>query len=494
MKPIDLRDDAPINDVDEQLVAYLDGELPVNDVHELERRLASDDALRARLRQLQTGWDLLDQLPNVQSSQSLLETTIRMAAINGNAEVAIGKSVPVLERYPAAIGFAVASAACLLVGLGAVRFWEYAAYQRQLRELPTALHLDAYLHASDRELIRLLESMPQWHEANQIADRLEVWDFSVVDEVEAANVSERQTLLPALPIESQELIRAAWDRYEKISPSDADSIRNTVSAVESQTDGKSLLRTMDRFAAWRQTLSAQQRDLLDNGDEKTRRLVIAEALDETTLQWTRQRGRALSDHEVETIYLALRQIARIRIDAVRAKATADTNEKLDSIGFGQPTMDPRIESTFLRRLFDSRSADERQFTGENPTQDEPNDAPPDRQISQPSGRSPDGSVFAAIRQVVGTARGPLREDELYMMMSVLPKNLADVIADAEGIPSLQQGLLRGWADESLRRTQWSRSGRTVLERYQARDAEERETIDLLPTDQLLRSLQSEERR
>ena len=49
--------DLPTEPDDEQLVAYLDGELTGNQREQLEQRLLDDDTLRMRLQQLQSGWD-----------------------------------------------------------------------------------------------------------------------------------------------------------------------------------------------------------------------------------------------------------------------------------------------------------------------------------------------------------------------------------------------------------------------------------------------------
>jgi len=50
-----LTDNTPVDPDDELLVAYLDGELSRQDQAALEDRLMTDDSLRSRLQQLQTG-------------------------------------------------------------------------------------------------------------------------------------------------------------------------------------------------------------------------------------------------------------------------------------------------------------------------------------------------------------------------------------------------------------------------------------------------------
>lgn len=67
---------------DELLVAYLDGELDADDKTSLEQKLSSDPALRARLDQLRSAWDLLDELPVTKPDPNFPQSTIEMVAMS----------------------------------------------------------------------------------------------------------------------------------------------------------------------------------------------------------------------------------------------------------------------------------------------------------------------------------------------------------------------------------------------------------------------------
>jgi hypothetical protein len=64
--------------IDEELTAYLDGELSVEDSAALERRLVEDQRLRTRLAELRRAYELLDELPETPHSKSFTQTTIEM--------------------------------------------------------------------------------------------------------------------------------------------------------------------------------------------------------------------------------------------------------------------------------------------------------------------------------------------------------------------------------------------------------------------------------
>ncbi|MBM4002705.1 MAG: hypothetical protein FJ295_05355 [Planctomycetes bacterium] len=72
---------------EENLVAYLDGELDYETSQSIERRLARDVDYRQRLQQLQRAWDLMDALPRVHAGQSFAKTTMELVAIKAEQDV-----------------------------------------------------------------------------------------------------------------------------------------------------------------------------------------------------------------------------------------------------------------------------------------------------------------------------------------------------------------------------------------------------------------------
>lgn len=64
--------------IDEELTAYLDGELPASNAADLERRLVDDLPLRNRLASLRKAYDLLDDLPETPHNRNFTQSTIEM--------------------------------------------------------------------------------------------------------------------------------------------------------------------------------------------------------------------------------------------------------------------------------------------------------------------------------------------------------------------------------------------------------------------------------
>lgn len=146
------------DDLQAELVAYLDGELDHAAAQRVERRLSEDADYRRRLQQLQRAWDLLDQLPRVEASDTFATTTVQMVALTASAEV--DRTVEIKtrrRRVQRGLQIAVGLAA-LAIGFVAVRSRQQAPERRFLNDLPVVESVDLYLAADELEFVRQLEA------------------------------------------------------------------------------------------------------------------------------------------------------------------------------------------------------------------------------------------------------------------------------------------------------------------------------------------------
>jgi anti-sigma factor RsiW len=141
----------------EQLVAYLDGELDPESVREVEQRLANDPSARRLLRDLQSSWDMLDELPKAEVSANFTQTTVSMVAVRAAEETAHSRGNN-WRRSGKWLAGAVALLASALLGYVTVQS-VYSQPDRQLlRDLPVIENLDMYQSA---ENVRFLRSLAQ---------------------------------------------------------------------------------------------------------------------------------------------------------------------------------------------------------------------------------------------------------------------------------------------------------------------------------------------
>jgi len=88
--------------IDEELTAYLDGELSAEGSAALEGRLVGQESLRMRLAELRRAYDLLDELPEVSHSKSFTQTTIEMvvADVKRSGVTAVTPTESLAGKFP----------------------------------------------------------------------------------------------------------------------------------------------------------------------------------------------------------------------------------------------------------------------------------------------------------------------------------------------------------------------------------------------------------
>lgn len=542
----DLSDELPIDPIDEQLVAYLDGELESQERDELEKRLGRDSQLRVRLRTLQRGWEMLESLPAVAPSPNLLETTIRMAATEATGPTADANASSRSRLLKSRVFIVTAvSAVALLFGVLGAKVWEQIRFRRQLQQLPIAMRVEGYLLGGDLVWMRELAKLPQWQEAADIAQRLGEWDFRLPQRIENSQLSERKRLLQQLTIEDQQVVMEAWRRFEQLDLPKRAAVLEVATRVDGEPDKAELRATMERYARWRESLPPDVRDQITEAALPQRLELVAEELKKSVSQWTQQSSRLLTDQDVETIYQALHDIADAR---VRSLADQDS-QATESVIRMFDRIEPRTEAFFLRQLF---RAPEMAWPpgppgtsgppgpsgtsgppgppgtlgppGPTGTVDPSGPAVPSGPPSlagaadpagestnvgginpgPPPGGPPPGTgmprfdfiapAFGQLLPLLNQIRGPLSDEELWFIESVLGDPVTDTLEAVAGIGTLREELLRSWAEESMRRMTWNRSGTTLSERYQLLDPARRDQLDLLPPDQILLWLRMEDGR
>lgn len=141
---------------EEQLVAYLDGELDANSADAVEQRLARDESFRALLARLQNAWDLLDELPQPTVDESFTQTTVEMVAVKMSEGAASETVAMHREARVRNLGWIVAVAACSVVGFFGVRQWQTGPDRALLHDLPVIEKIDEYSEVEDLEFLLAL--------------------------------------------------------------------------------------------------------------------------------------------------------------------------------------------------------------------------------------------------------------------------------------------------------------------------------------------------
>ncbi len=144
-------------EADEELTAYLDGELDAGSVRRIEERLARDEAYRSQLQKLDRAWNLLDRLPRADVGESFTKTTLEMVAVVAAEEAEeASRTLPKLRRRQRLAGM-ISMVAALAVGyaLGCGTWPD--PNEALLRDLPVIENIDLFYQVEDAEFLRALD-------------------------------------------------------------------------------------------------------------------------------------------------------------------------------------------------------------------------------------------------------------------------------------------------------------------------------------------------
>ena len=459
MSSLTKTDNAPIDPDDELLVSYLDGELSREDETDLENRLVASETLRARLQTLQSGWDLLDDLPEATPSLKLVESTLEMAVSDLED---IKTSQPwVLPTLKLPLIVLVTSLLGIGAAFGVSQSIKSQTYKQQLDDLAIVENLDAYLRGGDIELMRLLASSENW--ASMVSAGREIDEFIPANPnaVSETPLEEREEVVQKLPIEKLSQLNLRWERFNALSQEDQEKVRRTAAAVRSQPDSELLLNTMQIYAIWSQSLTAEIRDAIESKEPVIRKTAIDDAIEQTQILISQRSILKLDDEVTELIYFALQQIVRHRVE--QGMETTSNHLKRTRDRF-QESNDPYF-STVAAMV----------FTG--PQRNGPNANTTNRRRS--------------IWLGTGDRPAPITNIELSTLRLVIPDSAIEILdLITGGDPLLETVTLRAWSEEAARRhfPIKRREESTYLERYIATPTRERDFIDLLPPKEILSEL------
>lgn len=148
---------AELDAIQEELVAYLDGELDSAAVLIVERKLADDEGYRQRLQQLQAAWDLLDHLPRSHVDQSFTHDTLKLVALSAEDDAQKTKRQAARWRQAGWVSGVATAAAAACVGYFLVAGFVSRPNDQLVKDLPLLENVDLYRHTDSLEFLKKLD-------------------------------------------------------------------------------------------------------------------------------------------------------------------------------------------------------------------------------------------------------------------------------------------------------------------------------------------------
>lgn len=246
---------------DDELVAYLDGEIPPGDAAAIEKRLGEDAEYRQRLRELQQAWDLLDLIPRAEVEETFTRSTVEMVAVTAADEAEKAQSRWRRSRWLLRLAAAVAvlvSAAC---GFAAAAWVLDGPNRRLIADLPLLMDLHLYRQTESLEFLDELEKRrllaePAADLAGQAPSR------SAPDVAYSPDASERRRALSSLPDAELESLRRKKEQFESLPPQEQEQLRRLANEVAAASDSAERRELMGRYNEWLKTIASADRAAL----------------------------------------------------------------------------------------------------------------------------------------------------------------------------------------------------------------------------------------
>ncbi|HEV3021709.1 MAG TPA: hypothetical protein VGX76_04560 [Pirellulales bacterium] len=250
----------------EELVAYLDGELGAEESRRVERLLADDPRVRVELQRLDRTWELLDGLPRAQVDPAFTRSTVEMIAVSLSDE-AKRRKTPARRRraWWLATG---AMALAALAGAWAEGTIASLRNQRLLDDLSVLEHLEAYRQTPDLAFLRELAgeqsfaAEPSLEPAAQAAPILPAG---------AAGEARRQQVETMDADDKEQLVRKQ-KAFAELSPVEQERLRRLDQELAQAPDAVKLARALQWFQRWLNHLSAPERAHLQHAAGAGQRL------------------------------------------------------------------------------------------------------------------------------------------------------------------------------------------------------------------------------
>lgn len=225
----------------ETLVAYLDGELEHAATVDVENRLATDPDFRYRLQRLEKTWDMLDELPAVEPTDSFTRSTLELVV--NDAKAAIRKQeFNWLSLGLRAITLLAIPCICYFVTTGILNWRQNAPINQLVQDTPFLQKYELYEAIGNIEFAELLDEQ-------KLLTDIEAYD--VTTDTEEFSWEPSREALDSLSDDERIDLRRAKLRYETIlTDVEREALQEFHRDVAARPDRDQLLSAMQRFHIW----------------------------------------------------------------------------------------------------------------------------------------------------------------------------------------------------------------------------------------------------
>jgi hypothetical protein len=232
--------------LDEELVAYLDGELDAESARRIEGLLASDPEIRRRLQSLERTWELLDELDAAPAGEPFTRTTLEMVAVAARQDAERDKAEAPRRRRRWLFVAGVSLVAAAAVGFLAVA--SYDPERQLLRDLPLLENLDEYRQVGSIDFLHKLRDEKLFSK--------EGGEPPKSDTADEENVPSRRQRIRNMSLDEKEQLLRSEDRFGNLSVEEQRQVRRLHEDLQNDDDREQLRAIMHNYCEWLKPLSS----------------------------------------------------------------------------------------------------------------------------------------------------------------------------------------------------------------------------------------------
>lgn len=233
----------------EELVAYLDGELPPEECRRVEERLAKDADYRRQLRDLDRAWEALDVLPARQANDDFARTTMELVTVAARSDATAVTATAATARRRHKTWFVAAALAGAALGFVLASLVLPDRNQALLNDLPV---IRRYETLGQIESVDFLRRLADEVSPEQLSD-----EVAIDNELEQmASLDARRAWVEGLSPEDKVILAAQVERFGKLDDDRKDALR----ALNQQASDADLEPMLLAYDHWLSRLTAGQRE------------------------------------------------------------------------------------------------------------------------------------------------------------------------------------------------------------------------------------------
>jgi hypothetical protein len=240
--------DYPVN---EELVAYLDGELAPEDCRRVEDRLATDDEYRQQLRDLDQAWEALNALPTTAVDDGFARTTIELACVAAQEDLSQRTAQVAAENRGRMRWWIAAGVAAAVIAFVMVRALAVHRNKALLADLPIIGQLNAFEQVTNVEFLRQLSATNVVDEMvkDEPAFNRKLADFTSAN---SPSLDERRKWVNSLPPEQKAELADRSRAFEDLrgNRKEKDRLRELADRIGRAPDAAALQKTLVAYGQW----------------------------------------------------------------------------------------------------------------------------------------------------------------------------------------------------------------------------------------------------